>query len=85
MEEGLEAALSRKTQPRPDARIFDGGKEAKRIALAGSEPPEGHARWSLRLLEKHVVELGIVDAASDSTIGRVLKKTRSKRTRAAIG
>ena len=47
LEEGLEAALSRKTQPRPDARIFDGGKEAKRIALAGSEPPEGHARWSV--------------------------------------
>jgi hypothetical protein len=74
VEEGLEAALSRKTRPRPDARIFDGEKEAKLIALACSEPPEGHARWSLRLLEKRVVELGIVDAASDSTIGRVLKK-----------
>lgn len=85
VEEGLEAALSRKTQPRPDARIFDGEKEAKLIALACSEPPEGHARWSLRLLEKRVVELGIVEAASDSTIGRVLKKTNSNRTKAGIG
>lgn len=85
VEEGLEAALSRKTPSRPHLRIFDGETEAKLIALACSEPPEGHARWSLRLLEKCVVELGIVEAASDSTIGRVLKKTRSNRTRAAIG
>lgn len=85
VEEGLEAALSRKTQSRPRARIFDGEKEAKLIALACSEPPEGHARWSLRLLETRVVELGIVEAASDSTIGRVLKKTRSSRTKTATG
>jgi len=85
VEEGFEAALSRKTRPRPDARIFDGEAEAKLIALACSEPPQGHARWSLRLLEKRVVELGIVDAASDSTIGRVLKKTNSNRIKADIG
>ena len=47
--------------------------------------PEGHARWSLRLLEKHVVELGIVETASDTTIHRVLKKTHSNRTKTAIG
>src|SRR5216684_2741501 len=59
------------------ARIFDGEKEAKLIALACSKPPKGRARWSLRLLENKVVELGIVDRASDSTIGRTLKKTFS--------
>jgi transposase len=85
VEEGLEAALARKTQSTSRPRIFDGEKEAKLIALACSEPPEGYARWSLRLLEKRVVELGIVDQASDSTIGRTLKKTLSNRTRAAIG
>ena len=85
VEEGLEAALSRKTTSRPHARIFDGEKEAKLIALACSEPPKGYTRWSLRLLERRVVELGIVDAASDSTIGRVLKKTRSNRTKAGTG
>jgi len=69
----------------PPSRIFDGAAEAKLIALACSEPPEGHARWSLRLLEKRVVELGIVERASDSTIQRVLKNANSNRTKAAIG
>jgi len=76
VEEGFEAVLSRKPRAMPAvARIFDGEKEAKLIALACSKPPKGRARWSLRLLENKVVELGIVDRASDSTIGRALKKT----------
>ncbi|MGC2489015.1 MAG: IS630 family transposase [Candidatus Sulfotelmatobacter sp.] len=75
VEEGLEAALSRKPRATPAVpRIFDGEKEAKLIALACSKPPKGRARWTLRLLENKVVELGIVDRASDSTIGRTLKK-----------
>ena len=79
VEEGLEAVLSRKQRATPAvARIFDGEKEAKLIALACSKPPQGRARWTLRrMLEKKVVELEIVDRASDSTIGRVLKKTFS--------
>ena len=78
VEEGLEAVLSRKPRSTPAVpRIFDGEKEAKLIALACSKPPKGHARWTLRLLENKVVELEIVDRASDSTIGRVLKKTFS--------
>lgn len=86
VEEGLEAALNRKKHDTPrTARIFDGEAEAKLIALACSEPPEGHARWSLRLLERKVVELGIVEAASDSTIHRALKKTNSNRTGADTG
>ena len=77
-EEGLEAVLSRKQRKTPAVpRIFDGEKEAKLIALACSKPPKGRARWTLRLLEDKVVELEIVDRASDSTIGRVLKKTLS--------
>ncbi|MPZ30254.1 MAG: IS630 family transposase [Rhodospirillales bacterium] len=75
VEEGLEAVLRRKPRATPGvARIFDGEKEAKLIALACSKPPKGRARWTLRLLEKKVVELAIVDRASDSTIGRVPKK-----------
>ncbi len=78
VEEGMEAVLSRTQRARPAvARIFDGEKEAKLIALACSKPPKGRARWTLRLLENKVVELGIVDRASDSTIGRTLKKTLS--------
>ena len=58
VEEGLEAALSRKQRATPAvAPIFDGEKEAKLIALACSKPPKGRARWTLRLLERKVVEL----------------------------
>jgi hypothetical protein len=86
VEEGLEAVLSRKQRATPAvARIFDGEKEAKLIALACSKPPKGHARWTLRLLENKVVELNIVDRASDSTIWRTLKKTLSSRIAASAG
>jgi transposase len=81
VEEGFEAVLKRKHSPasaRP--RIFDGASEAKLIALACSEPPKGRKRWTLKLLEEAVVELDIVERASDNTIGRVLKKTSSSRT-----
>src|ERR1700682_1965226 len=82
VEEGFEAVLSRKPRATPAIpRIFDGEKEAKLIALACSKPPKGRARWTLRLLENKVVELNIVDRASDSTIGRTLKKTFSSRPR----
>ena len=81
VEEGLEAVLSRKQRATPAVPpIFDGEKEAKLIALACSKPPKGQARWTLRLLESKVVELGIVERASDSTIGRTLKKTLSSPT-----
>ena len=59
-------------------RIFDGVAEAKLIALTLSPAPEGFARWSLRLLEEKVVELHIVERASDNTIGRTLKKQSSE-------
>jgi transposase len=80
VEEGFEAVLTRKYNPqsaRP--RIFDGAAEAKLIALTLSPAPDGFARWSLRLLEEKVVELHIVERASDNTIGRTLKKTVSNR------
>ena len=74
VEEGFEAVLRRKYNPnsaRP--RIFDGAAEAKLIALTLSPAPEGFARWSLRLLEEKVVELHIVERASDNTIGDAKK------------
>ena len=86
VEEGFDATLKRKFNPnsaRP--RIFDGAAEARLITLACSPAPEGFARWTLRLLEEKVVELGIVDKASDNTIGRTLKKTRSSRTATGNG
>jgi transposase len=86
IEEGFEAVLARKYNPnsaRP--RIFDGAAEAKLIALTLSPAPEGFARWSLRLLEEKVVELHIVERASDNTIGRTLKKTFLNRTASSNG
>lgn len=81
VEGGIDAALRHKHSPNSARRrVFDGAAEAKLIALACSEPPKGHARWTLRLLETAVVELNIVERASDNTIGRMLKKTRSSRT-----
>jgi Homeodomain-like domain len=86
VEEGFESVLSRKPRATPAVRrIFDDEKEAKLIALACSEPPKGRARWTLRLLENKVVELNIVDRASDSTIGRTLKKTFSTTSETAMG
>lgn len=86
VEEGFEAVLSRKQRAEPAiSRIFDGAAETRLIALACSKPPAGYAHWSLRLLETKVVELGILATASDTTIQRTLKKTRSSRTAASTG
>jgi len=79
--EGLDAALARKKRETPPvAPIFDGEAQAKLTALACSEPPEGHARWTIRLLAEHVVEREIVPKAHFNTVGRALKKTTSSRT-----
>jgi hypothetical protein len=51
-----------------------GEVEARQIALACSQPPTGHARWSLRLLEKHVALIANIPDLDHSTIGRVLKR-----------
>jgi len=76
-EEGLAATLMRKKRESPPIKpIITGDTEARIIALACSEPPEGRARWTLRLLESKVVELGIAEKVSDNTIGRMLKKHR---------
>ena len=79
--DGLDAVLMRKKRETPPVpAIFDGEAQAKLTALACSTPPEGHARWTIRLLAEHVVERKIVPAAHFNTIGRALKKTISNRT-----
>ncbi len=86
VEEGFEAVLIRKYNPnsaRP--RIFGGAAEAKLIALTCGPAPAGHARWSLRLLQEKVVELNIVEKASDNTIGRTLKKHSQAASQTAMG
>jgi len=75
---GLEAALERKKQDRPSReRKLDGEGEARLLALACSTPPEGRDRWTLQLLADELVRLEVVDAISDQTVRRTLKKTTS--------
>jgi len=77
VEEGLQRTLYRKQRKTPPIQpIATGDIEARIIAVACSEPPKGRTRWTLRLLEEKVVELQIVTAISDNTIGRLLKKHR---------
>ena len=84
--EGLEAVFQRKKRETPPRqKIFDGAAEARLIALSCSEPPEGYARWSIRLLADKVVELEIVETAHHNTVGRTLKKMNSSRTVADTG
>lgn len=80
VEDGLDAALSRKPRERPARQPkLDGRGEARLIALACSAPPEGRKEWTMKLLADRLVELEVVDSISDETVGRVLKKTRSSR------
>jgi hypothetical protein len=80
-EEGLQAALNRRAPNREYQRKLDGEQEARLVALACSEPPEGQARWSLRLLADKLVELEIVEEeVSYQTVRITLKKTLSSHT-----
>jgi hypothetical protein len=74
--EGLPAALHHyRIVNRKYPHKLDGHGEAHLIALACSPPPEGHVRWTLRLLAHRMVELGYVDHLCHVTVGEVLKKT----------
>ena len=75
VEEGLEAALQRKKQKNRKEKKLDGKAEAHLIAIACSPPPEGHARWTLKLLADQLVALEIVDSISPETVRQGLKKT----------
>ena len=76
VERGFEETLNgaRRSMP-PTEKVLDGEQEAHIIALRLGAPPKGYANWSLRLLSRKVVELGIVESVSHETIRRSLKKT----------
>ena len=74
-EEGIESALNRKKQLRRRQKILDGEREARLIAMACGEPPEGRASWTLKLLADQLVECEIVETISTETVRQVLKKT----------
>ena len=81
VEQGFDAALSRKPQSRPSRMpTLDGEKEARLIAISCGKPPAGRSAWTLRLLADQLVALDIVDSISYETVRVALKK---KRTQAA--
>jgi hypothetical protein len=71
---GLDSALERKMGNRIYAKKTDGDFEAHLVALSCGEPPEGFARWSLRLLADKVVELKYIDSISHEAVRQILKK-----------
>ena len=73
--QGLTAALREKVTKKGPPKTLDGQAEAQLIQLACSSPPEGRSRWTVRLLGRHVVDLGIVESVGKSTIHKTLKKT----------
>lgn len=86
VEEGLEAALTRKQATKPPREVIFGGEfEAHLIALACSEPPEGRNRWTVRLLAEKAVELELAESVSHMTVHRILKKTNFDLTAGRTG
>jgi len=79
IEEGFECVLERRISQQNYIKKVDGDIEAKLVTLCCSEPPEGFAKWSLRLLADKMVELNYVDYISHVTVGEVLKKTNLNR------
>jgi transposase len=75
IEEGFESVLDRRPSPQNYTKKVDGDIEAKLVTLCCSEPPEGFAKWSLRLLADKMVELNYIDYISHVTVREVLKKT----------
>lgn len=75
VEQGPLSLLERKSARQPRATKLDGEGEARLTALACSQAPPGHARWTLRLLADHLVILEVTESISHETVRRVLKKT----------
>jgi transposase len=79
VQQGLEAAVQRQRPTGRQYRKLDGAQEARLAAVACSPPPEGQARWTMKLLADKLVELEVVEAIDPATVWRTLKKTRSSR------
>lgn len=85
IEGGLERVLERKPSSRVYEKKVDGELEAKLVQLCCSEPPNGYAKWSLRLLADKMVELNYVDKISHVTVGEVLKKMNLSHGKQNVG
>jgi hypothetical protein len=83
--DGLAGTLRKKKAVDRQYRCLDGAQEAQLVALACSEPPAGHARWTMELLAGRLVELKVIDSISPSTVCRTLKKMNSSRGSSSSG
>ena len=83
--EGMETALTKKKGSRIYEKKTDGDFEAHLVALSCSEPPEGFARWSLRLLADKVVELKYIDSISHEAVRGILKKKKLNHGKKRVG
>lgn len=83
VEEGLEALNERPRSGQPNK--LDGRQQAHIIAVACSDPPQGHAHWTLRLLAAKVVQLDFAESISPETVRKMLKKTNSSPGRKSSG
>lgn len=75
VENDLLMAINGKKREKYKEKVFDGSVEAHLVALRCSQPPTGHARWTIRLLAQQMVELNYVETIGRETVRRILKKT----------
>jgi transposase len=83
--EGLDATLHKKCAAGRQYRKLDGAQEARLVALTCSPPPEGQARWTMKLLADKLVELEVVESIDPATVWRTLKKTTSSHGSSSSG
>jgi len=83
--EGFEIALNGRPSYQVRERKIDGEVEAHLIALTRSEVPDGHAKWTFRLLAEKMVALEYIESISHESVRQILKKTYSNRTNAYVG
>ncbi|MCK5592346.1 MAG: helix-turn-helix domain-containing protein [Candidatus Pacebacteria bacterium] len=76
VEDGFDNFLQGRYSQRTYFRKLDGEKEAQLITIACSESPEGHERWTLKMLANEMVRLEYVDTISPDTVRRTLKKMK---------
>ena len=84
VKEGLDSALNERARPGQKCKL-SGRQEAHLVAIACSEPPDGHTHWTLKLLADKVVELGFAEEISLETVRQNLKKTNCGRGRRRSG
>jgi transposase len=82
--EGVEKAITDKERKGRPAKL-QGKQRAHLIALACSDPPEGHHCWTMQLLAERCIELNLVEFISDETVRRLLKKTKLSRGKRKVG